>query len=102
VRLRYHLIVTQHDRDDAVNRIIGAYLEAHRLARVDGIEQGEDNSSSQVVPRTSALNPSSRAKARKPPQRPEKHGLLMGERLVAIYTFALAAGIAVVYLFRFA
>lgn len=93
MRLRSHLIVTERDRDVAVDRIVKAFLDAHRLEPVDGRERGE------ALPAT-APNPSSGPKARKPSQRLEQRGLLLGERLVVIYGFALTAVIVVIYLLR--
>jgi hypothetical protein len=98
IKLSYHLIVTQRDRDEAVNQIIAAFLDARQLDPAFGRE----HSPCQIALPASAPKPSSGAKARRPSRRLEQDGLLLGERLVLIYVFALTAVILATYLWRHA
>jgi hypothetical protein len=81
---RVHIFVTRRVRDEAVDRIMASFLEAHQLRPADRQEPNEE----WLSPATPLAMPIAERHGRpaggESTQRPEAHGLLPGERLLLV------------------
>jgi hypothetical protein len=93
---RLHLFVTQRDRDEAVDRIMAAILDAYQPAAILNAYQprpvdreepngGHSLSPAAPPPPVRIAGPGGRAGRSESTQRPKLHGLLPFERLVLVW-----------------
>ncbi len=96
--LRFHIFVTQRARDEAVDRIMAAFLDAYQVRPLDGLEPngGHSLSPAALPPLARITEPFPQAGGGKATQGSESHGLILFERLllllVAVVTALIVAG----------
>jgi hypothetical protein len=90
---RVHIFLTQRARDEAVERIMASFLEAYQLRPVDRQEPNEAYwLSPAALPLTVQMaEPCGRPAGGESTERPESHGLLLGERLLLVCLAVLTA-----------
>jgi len=89
---RVHIFVTRRVRDEAVDRIMASFLEAHQLRPVDRQEPNESWLSPAALPLAMPIaEPRGRPAGGESTPRPEVHGLLLGERILLVCLAVVAA-----------